>query len=71
MKWKHHKIIKMSDGLFGNHTETCRAINVNADVLKECCNHIKCLEEKVEILQDFNAKLSDILEQLKGQNNEN
>lgn len=67
MKWKHTKIIKMCDGLFGNHTETCRAININADVLQECCNHVKCLEEKIEILQELNSRLA---EQLKRYNNE-
>lgn len=61
----------MSGGLFGNHTETCRAINVNAEALQECCNHVKRLEEKLEILQEFNVRLADMLEQLKEQSNDN
>lgn len=61
MKWKNTKIIKMVGGLFGNHHESCRAINVNADVLQECCNHIKILEEKVEELEKYNSKLSEII----------
>ena len=59
-KWKHTKIMKLCGGLFGNHTEICRAINVNADALQECCQKVKALEEKVEILQDFNLKLTDM-----------
>lgn len=53
MKWKNHKIIILQGGLFGNHTETCRAINRNAEVLKEACNHIKHLEEKIEELEQL------------------
>lgn len=51
MKWKNHKIIVLQGGLFGNHTETCRAINRNAEVLKEACKHIKYLEEKIKDLE--------------------
>jgi hypothetical protein len=42
----------MRGGLFGNHTEMCRAINVNADVLQECCQKIKFLEEQLEQLKE-------------------
>ena len=52
MKWKNHKIIVLQGGLFGNHTEACRAINRNADVLREACQHIKYLEEKVQTLEE-------------------
>ena len=54
MKWKNHKIIVLQGGLFGfgNHIEACRAININADVLKEACQHIKYLEEKVQTLEE-------------------
>ena len=51
MKWKLTRIVKMTSGLFGNHTEMCWAINRNADLLMECCNHVKELEKKIEELE--------------------
>lgn len=51
MKWKNRKVIKMSCGLFGNHTEMCRAINRNAEVLIECCNKIEELSKEIDKLK--------------------
>lgn len=51
MIWKNRKVIKMSGGLFGNHTEMCRAINRNAEVLIECCNKIEELSKEIDKLK--------------------
>lgn len=67
MKWTTNKIMKLSNGFFGSHYETGKAVNANAEMLCECVNHIKCLEEKVEILQEFNEKMANLIEQLKEQ----
>ena len=50
-KWENTRIGKLTGGLFGNHNEMCRIINVNADVLQECCQRVRELEEKVEQLE--------------------
>lgn len=50
-KWENTRIGKLTGGLFGNHNEMCRIINVNADVLQECCQRVKELEEQVEQLK--------------------
>lgn len=51
MKWKNKKVMKMSGGLFRNHTEMCRAINRNAEVLIECCNKIEELSKEIDKLK--------------------
>ena len=50
-KWENTRIGKLTGGLFRNHNEMCRIINVNADVLQECCQRVRELEEKVEQLK--------------------
>lgn len=50
-KWKNTRIGKLTCGLFGNHNEMCRIININSDVLQECCQRVRELEEKVEQLE--------------------
>lgn len=50
-KWKNNRIGKLTGGLFGNHNEMCRIININSDVLQECCKRVRELEEKVEQLE--------------------
>ena len=59
MKWKNKKVMKLVGGLFGNHTETCRAVNRNADVLIECCQKIEELETKINKLEQMITEKSE------------
>lgn len=53
--FKNHKITKLSGGsLSGNLVTVARAVNTNADVLRECCQKVKELEEIIEQLKEQN-----------------
>ena len=50
--WKHRKIEMLSGGsLSSNLVVVARALNKNAEVLKECCNKVDELIEEVRLLK--------------------
>lgn len=52
MKWKHKKVIELSGGsLSGNLVTVARAVNVNAEALKEAIQKIEELSEEIEQLK--------------------
>ena len=52
MEWKYKKIIKLSGGsLSGNLVTVARAVNVNAEALKEAIQKIEELSEEIEHLK--------------------
>lgn len=53
MKWKHKKIIILSGGsLSGNLVTVARAVNVNAEALKEAIQKIDELSEEIKRLKE-------------------
>ena len=52
MKWKHKKVTELTGGsLSGNLVTVARAVNNNAEVLKEAVQKIEELSEEIERLK--------------------
>lgn len=53
MKWKHKKVTELTGGsLSGNLVIVARAVNNNAEVLKEAAQKIEELIEEIERLKE-------------------
>lgn len=53
MKWKHKRVTELSGGsISGNLVAVARAVNDNAEVLKEVVQKIEELSEEIERLKE-------------------